>query len=328
MNLQRLLPYVLLASMASPQSSRAAALSTPSRTVGVREDNGGKPVPLWSRGYVFYRGSEDGSLRVYDAAYDPVKSFYETRIWPDGASIVRLNCAAASPRGIFVVGGTAFSSSGAGTGLVAFFGPNRTQRLVQLPNTGTMALAFADDGTLWVLVRQIDSSLHELSAYDLVCQYTAEGKLIRSTVPRTNFPDNEKGLTYSNASISVSADTIGIYLDMAGIWTELSYDGAPKGRWQVQRPQVGEGRRLLREQLVMTSSNEVVYVSTISGKQPKDVIMKTERLIKSGPSFVSTPIDSSALQFGFPNFPYLIGVDGGQLVWMSHNDRIQWTAIE
>lgn len=315
---------ILLATLA--QAVGSEKVSTPNRIVSVSQDESDQLMPFWSRGYVIYLGVEDGSVTVYSADTESAKIAFQTRIWPAGTSIVRMHTASAAPSGIFAVGGTAFTGGGSGSGFIAFLGPGRNPLLVQLPNTGIAALVFADDGTLWALVRQIDSSLNELSAYDLIRHYSVEGRLLGTAMPRSAFAGATKGVTHSAASMTASRDTIGVYLDRAGIWAELSNDGSIRGLWQFPKTPLGTGQRLFLERIVLTGANEVIRASEIRGKNPKDTVVRVEQLQKSGASLTPAALDYSAV--ASVSYPFLMGVDNNQLVWHASRDKILWTKLE
>jgi hypothetical protein len=317
---------ILLATFSLAQAVGSEKVSTPNRTMSVSQDYSDQTMPLWSRGYVFYLGSEDGSVTVYSAGTDSAKIALQTRIWPAGTSIVRMHAASAAPSGIFAVGGTAFTGSGSGSGFIAFFGPGQNPMLVQLPNTSIAALVFADDGTLWALVRQIDSSLNELSAYDLIRHYSVEGRLLGTAISRSALASATKGVTQGAASMTASRDTIGVYLDRAGIWAELSYDGSIRGLWQFPKTPLGAGQRLGFERVVLTGANEVIRASEVRGKNPKDTIVKVEQLQKSGASLTPAALDYSAVSS--VSYPFLMGADNDQLVWHASRDKILWTKLE
>ena len=255
--------FAALITNPAPASDRFA---NPSRTVSIPQDLSDQIMPTWSRGYLFYLGAEDGSITVYSTADDPARVALQTKMWPDAASIVRLNKAVASPSGIFAATGAWYPGSGAASPFLAFFVAGRSPTIVTLPDTGILALAFADDNTLWALVRQIDPARNELGAYNLLQHYSADGKLLGTTLSHSTFAEAASGVAYSTASLTASKDSIGIYLDRIGAWIEISPDGSIKGRWQLPETSLGPGQRLVSAKVVLTGTNEIVRVSELRTK--------------------------------------------------------------
>ncbi len=314
-----------LAVVLVPQMLAGESLSSPDRTLRVPNAYILRAVPIWSRGYLIYAGEDDGSATVYATASDQYQVACQTRIWPAGAERVLITHAAACPSGsIFAVSGGAFAPNGIGTGFIAFFGQGRTQLLVQLPNTGLLRIVFADDGTLWALVRQVDSSFNELGEYNLLRHYDINGKFLGSAVPRPNFQGTKSPMY--NPSLSASHDTIGIYFDRPSAWMELSYDGSVKGLWQVPRVPLSQGQRLGNSRLYLTTSNQVVRVSWLNGSQSKDRATLVDHFQKSGPGLAPTPVDFTAMA---PFRPTILGIDGeDHLVWLQNSSQIDWSKLQ
>jgi hypothetical protein len=277
----------------------------------------------WSRGYLIQMNDNDGTVIVHSALSDQSAVKCQVKVWPQGTSRVRLSHAAAAPSGeTFAVSGTAFASNGALSGFIDFFGLSGTQLFVQLPNTGPMRIVFADDGTLWVIARQVDTAFQELGEYNTLLHYNVAGKFLGSAQPRSGFPGTKSPMFVP--SLTSSHDALGIYYDRAGIWVELSYDGSVKGRWQVPPIQLEDGQTLVRSQVYLTDTNQLVRVSSLNGKQPKHHATHIERLNKSDGVLVRTPIDLA----GLPSQPYVLGVDSSYVVWFEDATRLQWSKLQ
>lgn len=187
-----------------------------------------------------------------------------------------------------------------------------------------MRVAFADDGTFWVLLRQVDPALNELEEYDMLRHYNANGKLLGLAIPRSTFPASKHSPIYS-PSLAISHDTIAVYFDRPQTWMELSYDGVVKGRWQVAQVRLSDGQRAVETRFSVTDSNRVVRVTAVTGRTPSDHGTRIELLQKSGSVLDATAVDFSSIASAHP---YLVGVDNEQLVWLADSSVLDWCSFQ
>jgi len=308
-----------------PATLTAQSQSAPERTLNVPAALGANAI--WSRGYLFHLASDDGAIGVYSTAGDVYQVAAQTRIALDGGKVLNYQDAAAGPSGtVFAATGSGLSADGGRTGLIAFFGPeSKAPVIVQLPGTAVFRIVFADDGTLWALVRQYDSAFQELPEYNLLRHYDSNGKLLGAAVPRSSFKktlDDRKVPMYI-PSLTASHDTIGLYLDKVETWMELAYDGSMKGQWQVPKVQVGEGQNLKFSRIYLTTSNQLVRMSPVGAKKPTNLV---DDLQKSGTNLVATPLNWGSLA---PFHPYFLGVEGeDQVVSLENSNTLHWSKLQ
>jgi len=277
---------------------------------------------FWSRGFAIYSSDDTGSITVYDTSGQGPLVASQVKIWPDKTSELRIVHAAASGDGTFAVSGAAYASTGESTGFLAFFGKGAPVKLIQLPTTALFRIAFADDGTVWAIAREVDSTLQDLPLYNTLRHYDTNGKLLGSTLPNTMFPG--KGSAMYSPSLSIAAGTIGVYLDRAKTWVELTLDGSLKGTWTVPAQVVSSGQRPHSGLIYLTDSGRIARLSWTTGKQPADSTSTIEYMTKAGASLASTPINvSSALS----SQVFFHGFTGEQLVWESKG-TLTWGSIQ
>ncbi|HVO96884.1 MAG TPA: hypothetical protein VMT15_02410 [Bryobacteraceae bacterium] len=300
------------------------SLTPPVRTLPVPVDASPPNMrSFWSRGYAIYSDLNTGSISVYETSGQRAKVVSQVQIWPNGTYSLDITSAAAAPRGtIFAASGSAYASTGEATGFLAFFGGGGPVKLVQLPYTGLFRVAFADDGTLWAIVREV-STFTALPEYNTLRHYDSTGKMLGSLLPASAFPGLPRAMLMP--SLSASSETIGVYYDLARVWIELGYDGSTKGRWSVPDVVVPNGQRVrtLSISLSLTASGRVVRVSSTRGSQPS-ACSNVEYLTKSGPSLVSTPVNVSP---AFSGPAFIRGFLGDQIVWQAKG-MLNWSNFQ
>ncbi|HEY3739956.1 MAG TPA: hypothetical protein VGL53_08925 [Bryobacteraceae bacterium] len=313
---------VVLLLIVSAAASAEVTLSEPGRTLAVPQWNDGKLMPIWSHGFLFSLGAEDGSVTVYSTTGEQSVVVADTKIWPGGTAAPHLAYASASPDGtVFAVCGTTLRANGNVDGFIYFFGPGRSPHMVQLPYTGPMRVAFADDGTLWVLLREFYLSTNELEKYDMLRHFDVNGKFLGSAIPNYTLPPSAKYSAIYTPSLSISHDTIAVYFDRPHTWIELAYDGTVKGQWQVPETSLGTGQPAAMTRLELTSSNQVVRVTGLVGKGHGT---RVELLERSSGTLDAATVDFSSMA---RVHPYLIGIDNEQLVWLGDSSMLDWCSL-
>jgi hypothetical protein len=176
----------------------AQELPTPSRTV----PEGfipGRGVPKWERGRML---NVDLETATVFASNEYGQTTMQAHIWPAEASRVLVYDIAVSPGGTYAVNASAMDAAGASSAFLAWLDASgRIEKLVRTSPAAANALCFADDGTLWALMRVHDGKFEEVPDYDMLRQYDANGKLLRTALPRKVFPsrDYPGDLSYMSA---------------------------------------------------------------------------------------------------------------------------------
>ncbi len=228
----------------------AQRLTTPSQMVTVDPSFLPTSFPKWDRGFLV--GYDFNRATVF-AADRAGKTVFQTRIWPENGDIVHITDLATSPLGGFAVSLTVTATTGVGTGAIAWLDAmGKSMRLVQLPMAAAFNVCFANDGTLWALVRVHDEKGIEAVGYDILRHYDANGVLIGTALPRSKFVSKRfpaSGMSF----MAASKDHIGIYFDVSKNWVELSYSGSIAGHW------ILPASDLLLSRAFLTDGNDVYF---------------------------------------------------------------------
>ncbi|MGI8745759.1 MAG: hypothetical protein ACR2NN_24925 [Bryobacteraceae bacterium] len=144
-----------------------------------------------------------------------------------------------SPSGTYAVAATALSGGGAPVAFIAWLDPaGKTTRLVQLSPTAALRLSFADDGTLWALVRVHDEVFNEVPDYDMLRHYDSSGLLLNTALPRKHFR-NHRFPAYVGI-LTTLGSRVALYAEGARTWVELSSTGEILGHWTFPSPPAGQ----------------------------------------------------------------------------------------
>jgi hypothetical protein len=265
----------------------------------------GKPIPIWQNGVavafdvavpmMVHRYTRQGAL----ARSTPL-------VFP-GAPYVVIRDATVSSNGRIAVCGTARDEGGSGATFIAWIDTTGAVEYVVRPAPFSASrVVFDDQGRLWAFGRELP--LDRLSPgqppHEMLRIYGSDGKLLQSVLPRAAFniaPPNHP----SDLSImAASHDRIGIVMNVAREWVEVSTSGAIIGRW----PLPGTARIT---GVGLTGSNNV-YISI----DERDKTGKTSTVFykfdRPRGQFVS--VDGSALLSPTSQWAKIIGVDGENLV--------------
>jgi hypothetical protein len=279
----------------------AQELPAPSRTV----PEGfipGRGVYKWERGHMLNTDIETATVF---ASNEYGQTTMQARIWPEDATRVLVYHIAVSPSGAFVVDASVFKADGASASLLAWLDASgRIEKTVQTGPAAAMSLCFADDGTLWALMRVHDDKFEEISDYDMLRQYDANGKLIRTALPRKMFPGRDYPGYLSH--MSAIQDRIGIYAGGAQTWIEVSNAGEVLGVSKL--PPARPGTKFQVWNAVLTPSNEVYFsASTREGRGKEDYgVYRFDKILKTLQKVTPSTLSDGPV--------FLRGKDGDHLV--------------
>jgi hypothetical protein len=273
------------------------SLSAPFRRVAVDPSTDTDNFPKWERAY-FLR--YDLSNPTVFAADRSGRVVMRSRINADQFSQTHISDITVSPAGTFAVAFSTLSKSGGPAGFIALLDTSgETTKLVQ-SSAGVFRVCFADDNTLWALVRDRDDQGNEARGYDLLRHYNADGALIGTAAPRGLFLST--AFPAPSGSLTASRDRIGLYADRTRTWMEISYSGKILGTWKM--PDVGADVT----RAYLSSANEV-YVYSQEHRDGHETI-SINLFNKSDSTFEK--FDTSAIAGADPVL--LWGVDGEDLV--------------
>jgi hypothetical protein len=281
---------------------RAGELSTPLRATPITRNFGDQAVPRSERGFFLAHDFARGAVFAWDKSG---KLVLDTVILPPGAARVMIHDVSISPKGTYAVAASAISEKGAPIAFLALLDASgKIDKLVQTASTGLFRVSFADDGTLWALVREFDGQFEELPNYDMLRHYDENGRLLNTALPRKHF--KHRGFPAPLGELTVSQDRIGVYADAVKVWVELSPAGEILGHWRL--PSQPDPKNLEIGKVALTASGEVYVSAAAKRTRPWDFgIYRFDK-----PSGTLERVGTSAVSGAAPL--HMFGSDGDQLV--------------
>ncbi|HYL31162.1 MAG TPA: hypothetical protein VEU27_14685 [Gemmatimonadales bacterium] len=315
----RTLAFLLLCSFT--QLLMEAQPPLPKRAVQIPRDFTGQPLPAFSGGFLLAYDFERAIVWSYDRTG---KTLIEVPLSLPEVKRIQIWDAAASLDGTVAVSGSATNDGGWTTvPLVFWVSPGgKVARVVRTEPFAATALAFSSDGTLWAAGRAheiVDGIYREPPEYDVLRQYDAQGRLLRTTLPRGAFPAGVRTrATIAGAGPAASAflmangDRIGFYSENTNAYFELSPSGGVLGSWRVAAPP--EGVDILGAALTSSGS---VFLSGQRPQRPGEPTTEWKLFL-----YVLDKSSGALREIDFPQqgpqrATALIGSDGDDLVFYS-----------
>jgi hypothetical protein len=178
-------------------------------------------------------------------------------------------------------------------------------KVVRTSPAGVLRICFADDGTLWALVKVQDESGYEVKKYDTLRHYDQNGVLLGTALSNEHFkhdlfPSAEGGL-------SASHDRLGVYITRLDMWIEVSFDGTVLGHW------ILPANNYRHREVFLSPSNNVYfsYQSSPIDKQGH-VAIGIDRFDKA--EGVLTPVDAAEVLAPGEERMRLFGFDGDDAI--------------
>lgn len=237
---QRWLELLLLLSIpAIAPDAAAQQMMAPIRQVKYEDAfRAGFSLPRWEQGHLVSwkydtsATSTDENLAVFDR---DGKLVGKTRVWLQGASLLRIEDATAREDGQAAVVGWVISSSG---NVAAFLADvsltHGTGKVIQTSPFEGQAVGFGPDGSIWVLGLVVGPERGKGPAPDhyMVQHFGTDGILRAQHLLRSDF-SCELGLEFKGiARVTASGDRIGIFSPSCRTWVELSPSGELMGQWK------------------------------------------------------------------------------------------------
>jgi hypothetical protein len=299
----------------------SAQLSAPTATAKLARGSSAEAspsggIPAWSNGsFLAFDGNHGGApvLQVFDRGGQPL--LLTTVAIPE-ATRVNLIVAARSPQGALAVSGTAQDSQGAGANFIAWITTSGViSRVVRTTPFAAMDLAFAPDGTLWALGRELQHNATRPVATTMLRQYGTTCELLRTALPSETFVSQHPHPVV-DALLAVSSDRVGVLSVMASQWAEVAFSGAVLGSWTLS-PFPSNSRVT---GLAMTSKG--TYVTVQPPAQTSVGHGEVYKLDKAIPAWL--PVDPSNV-FDGRSSGVIIGNDGDNLVIWTGGASVAWT---
>lgn len=294
-------------------------LGAPIKTAVLAHPSLEQRSPRFRNGFFLTYDFDRPTVWSFDAAG---RQLMEVPLSMPGIAKILIKDVAAAVDGTVVAATSASTARGEWVALLFWIEPNgRIARVVRTSPFGLARVTFASDGSLWAAGVVKDSQYRELPEYDMLCQYSVDGRLLRTALPRTSFrqqdwPSIRVGLMLAGR------DRICLYIPSASEWVEVSLSGVVVDRRRVNP--IAENVDLVSGGLVGSSGS--VYVGTSSptvqaGAQP-GTPQRNRRLDKTSGTFVPVagqPALGSAL---------IIGSDGNHLVFYQRPGTFWWVRAD
>jgi len=298
-------------------------------------------MPDWDRGYVMHYeievnySPETPMVVMYD---NSGKRIREGRIWPQGASSVRIRRTAATPDGAILAAGWAVMQDGSTQGYIAKTDLGGTT--VQTVVTGTFKpeqICEAPDGTIWSLGQSASPSDGEEPNTDVLRHFSFEKGLQHSFLPR----ETVKAVSRSDSPwfspfgsyVRCGKDKVSVYLKFTDEYVEVDTSSFELKRWMLDESAVQHEKA---GGLAIKEDGKVYgYFSAHATARAEGLNGLYQIKAKSGSSIAELiPVaGSTSFQDGKKPPPSgtvigLWGADGNQLVvWRVDERDISWVDV-
>jgi hypothetical protein len=289
----------------------------PIRTVEIPRDWANHSLPRFQNGLVLACERSRAAIWAYHHAG---KRLVNVPVSAPGAAATRIRDVAAFPGGTMAAIASAVDERGGAVQAIYWLSPaGAVTRALRTDPYLPLQIHPAPDGTLWAAGRVRDSNLDDVPEYDVLRQYDAQGRLLRTALPRSLLPPKIPEL-YSYHSFLVGAgDRIGYYFVEGNTYFELKPSGEIAGKWNIAPPPA-EAQLL---GCAMAADGDV-YLSGQKRRDRNDISdwrLLLYRLDK--PAGVLRPIDFD--RNGALRSMLLIGCDGDQLVFYTRMPMsVEW----
>ena len=274
------------------------------------------PMPRYQAGYVFSRDDPMSSIWVDAVGATGGEPFDHAVALPESFRML-LTDVAVSYDGSIAVVADPMDREGRLVSVIAWLGPDgEPTRVVRTSPFAATGIGFTADGSLWAAGIEKVSRSEAHPSHDVVRQYDAEGRLVRSLLSRAEFPSEPWHPAYGSTLVT-STDYVAFVAGEAGSWTLISTAGVVVGHGQLG---LREGYQVVSA--AVTDSGRLF----VSGLGPGDRYM-TVFEIGGGP-----PVQIDSAGFLPPrHLGALVGSDGESLVFRLRTERgaeFIWADIE
>lgn len=318
--MRRIIPRLLMASLAIctaalPLQSGRLVLQgrvekLPHRTLDFN------PMPRYQAGYVFSRDAPMSSIWVDAVGAPSGESLDHAVTMPDSLRMLLTDVAVSYDGSIAVVADPT-DRDGQLVSVIAWLGPDgEPTRTVRTSPYAATGIGFTADGSLWAAGIEKVNRSEAHPSHDVIRQYDAEGRLVRSLLSRSTFPYDHWHPAFGSTLVT-STDHVAFVSGEAGTWTLISTTGEIVGHGRIG---LGEGYQVISA--AVTDSGRVF----VSGLGPGHRYMTVFEIGDGPPLQVDT---SGLLPPG--HLGALVGSDGESLVFRRRTERgaeFIWASIE
>ncbi len=205
-----------------------------SSTVTIDRDNSNKPIPRFVNGFTIFNDRDAQTISSYDRS-GKLRTHAILKV-PDVARVTIIDVSADSS-GRLVVAGSAEDGSGqyGATVLIWLKSDGSPERVVRPESFAVRRVLFTQEGTLLALGGSRDSNLRETPSHDMVREYSPDGRLLRTLVPRTTFSNSPRHPS-ADAFLVANQDGFGIYSRATATYAQYTKAGELLGKWTITLP--------------------------------------------------------------------------------------------
>jgi len=195
-------------------------------------DNTGKPGPRFSNGYTIFYDRDQQSIVAYDSS--GVIRTQSTLSLPDAARIM-INDVTASKLGTIAVSATAVSRDEQQVAFVLIWirADGQMERAVRTTPFGARKVAFDDNGHLWAFGLLQNEHRRTVAEHDTLREYDAQGVLVQSTLPRSQFTNCSAHPAGRSALLVSNGSRLGVYSQDCQAYIELTPSGQFIAGWNL-----------------------------------------------------------------------------------------------
>ncbi len=298
---------------------QAAQLQAPERTENFpRGSLAHQPLPTYQAGYMFSSNQSHTAIWVDHADGSLGTALEKAPALPDSFRH-DITGVAVSFDSTIAVSGSAMDKEGRFASFIAWFGMDGSLiRVVRISPFGAWDIGFTADGSLWVFGLEKANMRDEKPVHDVLRQYSADGKLVRSFLPRVAARDLSHPV-YDGVLVT-SRNYAAIVSTSAGKCALISTDGTivyegspdyPEGFDTVTGAVTDSGRIFV----------EGKWRGNVENDYPKTPIFEIDMESKT-----LGLVDTSAA-FG-EDYGILMGAEGENLVfYMGLKSQLVWSGV-
>jgi hypothetical protein len=305
----------------------AAALSPPEREILVGRSFANRAVPKWENGFIVGYDSDLSIVYSFDRRGEQAIS---AQVSPPGAVRASIFDVTVSPAGVLVAAGGALHADGAQSGFLAWItASGRVERFVRTAPFAPQRVCFATDGGVWAFGYTLSPDLRVEVAADTLRHYDAQGKLVRSTLPKDSFSGPSPFPASYLAHLVSNGSRVGVYSVNKAEWVEVTAAGEVAGRWKTldHLPEGADPNRVRATGVAFLPSGEVYasYQHAEAAPPSKKREYRTVFRVLDRNSGQWTPVDAAPYLESRPGALY--GADGEYLVVSKGLPYFHWVRL-
>lgn len=200
--------HVLLACLSVTCASVSAASLSFDHDVPMAAVVQRQHLPIWAFGRMVRIQNNSTAAPVFSSFNELGKLVADTTFTLPDANQITVSGFSLGADGTLVLGGWSSDAAGRLAGFFATVSPSSAVRVVRTNPYFPGNVALASDGTIWTVGEALIGGRETDTSYDVLRQYSADGALLRSAIPRSSITQTEIG---EHGHIAAALGRIGWY---------------------------------------------------------------------------------------------------------------------